>query len=583
MIICGIKITHDGGIALLENGRLVFSIEMEKINNNHRYSGINDLTEIKSLLEKQNYELEQIDRFVIDGWHGTDTFKRGASALSTTNEGKELHLPVAAYNEQGLKENVAQQQFFSNGLQIGNQDFAYSSYMHVTGHILGTYCTSPFAEKEEDSYVLVWDGGQYPRLYYVEAKTKKIFNLGHLFFLLGTIYSIIGLYFGPYKKTAEELERDKAEMQSQGFSSEFFGGLSIAGKIMSYIAQGEIRPDLLKALPLIYQSELEISNLFEHKFCKAIRRFVEKRNYSDADVLLTFHTYLQGQLIQTLREKVELFGRGPANFCFCGGSALNIKWNSAIRASEIFKAVYVPPFPNDSGSAIGAACAEMWSQSERHHIEWNPYAGPDLILNRAEEGWIRESCSLLELAQLLAKENEPVVFLSGRAEIGPRALGNRSIIAPAVDPAMQSKLNIAKKREAFRPVAPICLEADAPDIFDPGCPDPYMLFDHKVRAEWRNRVPAICHLDGTARLQTVSADSEAKEMRTLLEEYKKVSGIPLLCNTSANLNGSGFFPDVASATRWGRVKYVWSNGTLFTQTRSEVPGMKTASKSLTVE
>ena len=92
-----------------------------------------------------------------------------------------------------------------------------------------------------------------------------------------------------------------------------------------------------------------------------------------------------------------------------------------------------------------------------------------------------------------------------------------------------------------------------------------MLFDHLVREEWRDRVPAICHLDQTARLQTVNIATEALEVRILLEEYKKLTGIPLLCNTSANLNGSGFFPDVASATRWGRVKYVWNDYTLYSK------------------
>jgi carbamoyltransferase len=153
------------------------------------------------------------------------------------------------------------------------------------------------------------------------------------------------------------------------------------------------------------------------------------------------------------------------------------------------------------------------------------------------------------------------VVLDGRAELGPRALGSRSIIAPATSPKMKDRLNEVKDREPYRPVAPICLEEAAPGVFTPGTPDPYMLFDHEVRPEWRARIPAIVHLDGTARLQTVGRGDGA--VRRLLESYFEASGIPVLCNTSANLKGSGFFPDVASALAWGRVDLVWSEGTLY--------------------
>ena len=134
---------------------------------------------------------------------------------------------------------------------------------------------------------------------------------------------------------------------------------------------------------------------------------------------------------------------------------------------------------------------------------------------------------------------------------------------------MKKVLNGIKNREDYRPVAPICLEEDAKDIFEPGSRDPYMLFDHKVRPEWKERIPAICHLDGTARLQTVN-EMENPVIFSLLTEYKKLSGIPLLCNTSANLNGKGFFPDIASAVQWDQVNYVWSGGAIYEKVKKTV-------------
>ncbi len=119
-----------------------------------------------------------------------------------------------------------------------------------------------------------------------------------------------------------------------------------------------------------------------------------------------------------------------------------------------------------------------------------------------------------------------------------------------------------KLREPFRPVAPICIETVAPQIFTPGTPDPYMLFDHFVKEHWAFRIPAVLHDDKTARLQTVSY-KQNPVIYDLLLEFHRLTGIPLLCNTSANENGCGFFPDVESAMQWGKCKYIWSEGMLY--------------------
>jgi carbamoyltransferase len=129
---------------------------------------------------------------------------------------------------------------------------------------------------------------------------------------------------------------------------------------------------------------------------------------------------------------------------------------------------------------------------------------------------------------------------------------------------MKALLNRVKRREDYRPVAPICLTDFAPMIFDPGTPDPYMLFDHSVRKEWVDRIPAVLHLDGTARLQTVHVENDPI-LHSILDEYHKLSGIPVLCNTSANYNGCGFFPDVGSAMEWGEIDLIWSEEVLYTR------------------
>ena len=126
----------------------------------------------------------------------------------------------------------------------------------------------------------------------------------------------------------------------------------------------------------------------------------------------------------------------------------------------------------------------------------------------------------------------------------------------------KATINRMKGREAFRPVAPMCLVESAATYFDPGTADPYMLFDHRVREEYRRTLPAILHEDGTARLQTVSYQ-HSPDLHELLTTYGRLSGVPILCNTSANESGKGFFPDAESAMRWGKVEYVWANGFLY--------------------
>jgi carbamoyltransferase len=227
-----------------------------------------------------------------------------------------------------------------------------------------------------------------------------------------------------------------------------------------------------------------------------------------------------------------------------------------------FDAVYVPPFPNDSGSALGSACCAMFKNDGIVSLDWNVYSGPPVIKNSPPPGWKHFPCSLKKIARLIHETNAPVIFLNGRAELGPRALGNRSILAAAVSPNMKDILNRIKLREDYRPVSPICLEHRAEEIFNPGSGDPFMLFDHKVRREWIERVPAILHIDGTARLQTVNS-SQNPTVVELLEEYEKISEIPLLCNTSANFKGCGFFPDVYSAAHWDKVNYIWCAYTLY--------------------
>ncbi|QNN43933.1 carbamoyltransferase N-terminal domain-containing protein [Pedobacter roseus] len=557
MRICGLKLTHDGAIALIEDNRLVFCMELEKLDNNSRYSMIDEASIIEEILNEQGYEISQIDHFVIDGWGGYNPdelaiqprLKLGKefNYLSIFNNNNIYELKVAQYQEENLKRNILEPLKF-DGLKIKQHQISYESYLHVTGHVLSSYCTSPFAQNGEDAFVLIWDGGMFPNLYHVEYKTNTIVNLGPLFLLIGNTYTIFSQHFHPFKTTGVFAKDD----------------LGLAGKIMAYVALGDCKPQLFDIFDDLigrgFKNAMGYANVFANDLKKELNN--QQIVYEDQDILRTFHEYMGKMLVEKLSKKVKRTDRAPQNLCLAGGCALNIKWNSIVRDSGIFKHVYVPPFPNDSGSAIGVACAKMVETSNKMSLEWNVYSGPTIIKNNPTSGWGSKAFDKKQLAQLLFSDGDPIIVLSGKAELGPRALGNRSIIAPAVAKDIRQKLNLIKLREDYRPISPICLEQFAGEIFVPGTPDPYMLFDHQVKDKWKDRVPGIVHLDNSSRLQTINK-LQNPFLAELIYEYYLLSGIPLICNTSANFNGRGFFPDVYSATEWGMCRYVWCDNTLY--------------------
>lgn len=557
MVILGLKITHDGALALIDNGRLIFSYEMEKMNNSPRYSNFMlNLSEINEILKTAGYHLNHIDQIVLDGWGELKfDFGNGKCLIKFADYG--LDIP----GEQVLKETTYDYDDFG---------LSYNSYSHISGHIFGAYCTSPFAAREEDAFILVWDGPVPPQLFYYRYQSNRVENLGWLFPLIGSSYMLFAVNYEPFILKQSESEPEM---------------LSVAGKVMAYIALGKVREDVLAEFNKIYEDyKDDITSMYKEnkhlladdaaayprKYSFLIKRLIKcgrSGKYKPADMMATLHQFIQDLLLKALKDKIGRYPGYERNLCYTGGCALNIKWNSAIRESGLFNRMWVPPFANDSGSAIGAACCEMVNKSGIKSLDWNVYQGPALIdKEMVSGGWLKQKCSIRELAQLLHHQGEPVVFLNGNAELGPRALGNRSILAPAVDFAMKDRLNKIKIRADYRPISPICLEEDAPAVFSPGTPDPYMLYDHKVRDNWKDMIPAVCHLDGTARLQTINRRQNT-EIHRLLSQYKKLSGIPLLCNTSANYKGKGFFPDAKSAQEWGGVNFIWSNKTLYSKSK----------------
>jgi carbamoyltransferase len=215
--------------------------------------------------------------------------------------------------------------------------------------------------------------------------------------------------------------------------------------------------------------------------------------------------------------------------------------------------VWVQPAAGDSGTALGAALYVAREMGEAI----TPMGGADLGRGWSDaelQGWLDRAGILYERPDDVAEEvaetiaaNGVVAWFQGRAEYGPRALGHRSLLADARDAANLERLNDVKGREQFRPVAPMVLRERAEEIFCDGpVPSPYMLFTHRVRAGWADRIPAVVHVDGTARIQTVDSDSEPLVAR-MLRAYERRTGIPVVVNTSLNTAGRPMVDDPRDA------------------------------------
>jgi carbamoyltransferase len=552
LLICGIKASHDGSVAVVENGLLCFSVEMEKLGNGSRYSSLEDLRRVSQVLSREGLSPADIDQFVVDGWY--TVAPNGTRAITLRDGGESVELAVGPYLESpGDEGPLKRRRFIGPGFLGGD---GYVSFNHVTNHILGSYCCSPFAARGEDALALVWDGGITPRLYHVQAGRREVTLLAVLLPITGNSFADFCAEFAPFS----------ADLRGQSEDVVIRHHLSIAGKAMAYAALGEPEPSAFPLLDTLIARfpTVELGNARALGEQIAANRDELMPGMSDADIIATFQSYLGHRLMDRLAAAVQRrFPKQRPHLVMGGGCALNIKWNTLIRDSGLFDETYIPPFPNDAGSAIGAIASEVFHRGDPS-LTWDVYSGPTLIAGPTPAGWIAESCDESQLAHLLHASGEPVVVLSGRAELGPRALGNRSILAPATDVGMKARLNAIKDRADYRPIAPICLEGRAPEVFTPGTPDRHMLFEHCMRPGWAERVPAVVHLDGTARLQTVGESSGTCTAR-ILAAYSELSGVPVLCNTSANLKGCGFFPDVASAARWGRIPHIWSEGVLYSQ------------------
>jgi|688.fasta_scaffold95994_1 carbamoyltransferase len=232
------------------------------------------------------------------------------------------------------------------------------------------------------------------------------------------------------------------------------------------------------------------------------------------------------------------------NVCVAGGSFLNCNSNEMIVKSGLFSDCYFVPPADDSGIPLG--CAFYGHQLLSDNVTNNflsPYLGKIYgngeIINSINQfdnltyTYFENYDDLIEIVSNMISDNKVIGWMQGGSEIGPRALGNRSILASPIEPWMEKNVNSLKGREWFRPFAPAVMFEHQKDIFELDTYSPYMLITTKVKEEWRNKIPSVTHIDHTSRYQSVTKESNPRFYELLLK-FKEITGVPVILNTSFN-------------------------------------------------
>jgi carbamoyltransferase len=389
---------------------------------------------------------------------------------------------------------------------------------HHTAHAASAFYPSPFSE----AAVLTLDGrGEMASTSYYKGEGNSLLKIGEVCMphSLGMLYEKMTTYLG-FLHSSDEY------------------------KVMALASYGKpVYLEQFRSLIHVQSNGCYTIDDFspEEVFGPARKRGgeYEQRVFDIAHSLQKVLEETVLQLTQWLYDKT-----GAENLCMAGGVALNCVLNAVIRDKGPFKNIWVQPAAGDAGTALGAA---MWidrkfskaaAMQKMQHAYWGPaYSDADVetLLQWMKVPYRKLNNIAAETASILA-QNKVIGWFQGRMEFGPRALGSRSILASPVDADMQQKLNEIKDREDFRPVAPVVMEDKAGEWFENATVSPFMLFVYNVNSDKADKIPAVRHVDGTARIQTVNRDQH-QLYYDLLHEFNKLTGVPVLINTSFNTRG----------------------------------------------
>lgn len=530
MIILGINyFFHDSSACLVKDGELLVALEEERFTRK-KHAIVFPSNAIEKCLEYTGLKPADIDHVAV-------------SIQPTKHWGKKLVYGLTLGRQMGpfvnheLKNAFFKQRSFKKwfeGFFPGNKKPGLHFVEHHLSHIVGSYYLSPY----DHAALLSLDGsGEWSTLYVGEAREWSINKYSETLFphSLGSFYEAVTEFCGFRPNYDEGKTMGLAPF---GNPERFYDAVE---KLVQVDEDARVRVDL---------SYFNYQN-WSHRRCG--RKFYETfgRPRGKNEPFLDHHNDLAAAFQRVLEDKVleicrYLERKTDAEYLvLAGGVSLNSVMNGRILRETRFKDLYVMPAAGDNGTSIGAAYYvhhEVLGNRKRF-LHSNPYVGN--AYGKEEIRRVLEECKLpytesedicAETAKLL-KDGNIIGWYQGRMEIGPRALGNRSILADPTLPGMKDKINAeVKHREAYRPFAPSAPAEVRQDYFEIEVEAPFMLKVCFVKEDQRSVIPAITHVDGSARLQTVRQETNPRYHR-LLTEFGKLSGVPVLLNTSFNIMG----------------------------------------------
>lgn len=531
MITLGIKSAlHDTSAAIVIDGKILAASEEERFDRK-KHSGKFPINSIQFCLQEAKIQnINDVDEIAI----GMKWKERGLARfnLRSSYKSPELTKFSAKLSEVDKKHEIEVE-------SIMRDKFGYKGPIkfldHHDCHASSCFFTSNFSS----SAIIIIDGaGEVASSRTYKADGKRFRKLLQIDYpnSLGKFYGIITDYLG------FNMECDEGKVMALAA----YGSDKLVKKMREIL---KINEDGTYRLDLSYfdfpkRSGAGVSEKFIDSFGPK-RLPNEKIIQQHKDVAKAAQIIFEEAVISLVKLAKKL--TKEESLCIAGGATLNSVSNGKIVDSKIFKNIYIYPAAGDDGVSVGAALYSYYlHNNERMFSEenQNPFLGyretqKEIVDVIKKYNLPYKKCENIykDVVQLII-QNKIVGWYSGRTEFGPRALGNRSIIADPREVNNRDLLNSKiKKREYFRPFAPTVLEEHAEEYFETqGLSMPYMIVAVNTRKEKRNTIPAVVHVDGTARIQTVNK-KQNKRFWNLINEFYKITGIPMILNTSFNRRG----------------------------------------------
>ena len=557
---------HDSAAVLLIDGEIIAAAHEERFSRIKHDSGF-PLHAIKYVLEESGIEFNDLTAIAF--------YDKPLLKFERLLETYHAFAPVGlksfiAAIPVWLKEKLFMKRLLHKQLeQFGDAKIPLLFPEHHLSHAASAYFPSPF----EEAAILTVDGvGEWATTTICEGKANsiKIHEELHFPHSVGLLYSAFTYYLG--------FRVNSGEYKLMGLAP--YGNTNSAQtkeyreKILTEMV--DVREDgsiLLNMDYFDFATRLTMTNDRKWKSLLGLSRRAAESEILQEHMNLALAIQQITEIIVVALARTAKEITGCKNLVMAGGVALNCVANSKIKDAEIFENVWIQPAAGDAGGALGAAYAahhiffgkekvKSSSFDDMKYAYLGPqYSDPEIgrILNRYEAPfeYFTDSHQLTENVSRKLAEGKIVGWFQGRMEFGPRALGNRSILADPRNPEIQKNLNLKIKfREGFRPFAPSVLLEDLEEYFSSGIPSPYMLFISQLRKKHRkpepenypefslydrlyhvrSDVPAITHVDYSARIQTVSTESNPLYWQ-LINDFKKITGCGMIVNTSFNVRG----------------------------------------------